>query len=198
MECTSLVWYCASFQVGVPLDAWHLIWWDMEKLCSFFCEWFSSIFMQFYNSVFMFEKWKKTEIGMKISSLSCISLSTKVDDEKTSLFPASSRQRRGRSPSWARGAFNYRRQGAVCSKISLWFFLTQWSLPWCDDGACEAESSWCCENHSRAHLSCFGKGIAGLQIASVLCWPCLSSLAGSIQLRAPVVQLCKCGPVILL
>lgn len=162
----------------------------MEKAVWLLCGWFSSIFMQFYNSIFMFEKF---------SSLNCISLSTKVDDKKTSLFCASRRQRWGRSPpSWARGSFNYRRQGAVCSKISLWFFLTQWSLPWCDDGACDAESSWCCENHSRVPLSCFGKRIAGLQIASVLCWPCLSSLAGSIQLKAPVVQLCKYGPAILL
>lgn len=170
----------------------------VDKILWFLCEWFSSNFMQFYNSVFMFENEKKTEIGMKFSSLSSISLSTKVDDEKTSLLLASRRQRWGRSPSKARGTSNYRRQGAVCSKISLWFFITQWSLPWCDDGACDAESSWCCENHSRAHLSCFDKGIAGLQIASVLCWPCLSSLGGRIQLKAPVVQPYKYGPAILL
>lgn len=64
------------------------------KTVWFLCEWFRSIFMQFYNNVFVFEKWKKkkkTEIEMKFSSLS-LSVSIKVHDEKTSPFHQGGRE----------------------------------------------------------------------------------------------------------
>lgn len=82
-----------------------------KKLCGFSV----SDFVQFScNSTTMLsylksEKIKrKTEMEMKFSSLS-LSVSTKVDDEKIFPFIASRRQRWGRSPSWARDTFNYRR-----------------------------------------------------------------------------------------
>lgn len=66
---------------------------------------FHAILQQCFR-VWKVKKKKKTEIEMKFSSLS-LSVSIKVHDEKTSPFLPSRRQRR--SPSWARGTFNYRR-----------------------------------------------------------------------------------------
>ena len=111
---------------------------------------------------------------MGISSLSCISLSTKVGGCED--LPLPSIKETEMWEDLPLGQCNYRKQGAVCSKVSLRFFTTHWSSLRCDDGACNAESSWCCENLCRAHLCrtalwCFGRGVAGLQIAAALALP---------------------------
>lgn len=91
------------------------------------------------------------EIEIEMPPLSCIS-THKGRSEKTSLPLASRRQTCGRSPSWARGTFSYRRQGAVCRKLSLRFFTASRDVM--------REQLMLC----RTHLSCFGKGIARLEM----------------------------------
>lgn len=106
---SALLWCSTVLVFKWVFSLIHDIWFGetWKKLCGFSV----SDFVPFScNSTTMFsclksEK-KKTEMEMKFSSLS-LSVSIKVDDEKTSPFLPSRRQRR--SPSWARGTFNYRR-----------------------------------------------------------------------------------------